>query len=205
MSMFAGCISLLLIVVFLLFCPADGKSEQTQPAEVIKQFNAALMDSMKGGKELGYSGRYKLLEPVIKDSFALSYMASVSVGQYWKKFNEKERRALIETYTEWTIATYASRFDEYSGERFEVGSASNINPDNVAVTSKLYAKKERDFLYRLRKIAGKWRIVDIQVSGVSQLALTRSQFVSVLHDEGFNALISMLKKKTADFASGKSE
>jgi phospholipid transport system substrate-binding protein len=205
MTIFPGCISSLLIVVFVLLCPVGGKAEQTGPAEVIKKFNGALLDSMKGGKELGYSGRYKLLEPVIKDSFALSYMASVTVGQYWKKLTEKERRSLVETYTEWTIATYAGRFDEYSGEKFEVVSESKLNPDNSTVLSKLYAKKERDFHYRLRRIEGKWRIVDIQVSGVSQLALTRSQFVSVLRDEGFNALISMLKKKIANFSSGKTE
>jgi phospholipid transport system substrate-binding protein len=206
MSVFPGCVSSLLIVVFLLLCPVDGKSEQSGSADVIKKFNAALMDSMKGGKKLGYSGRYKLLEPIVKDSFALSYMAGVSVGQYWKKFNEKERRLLLETYTDWTIATYAGRFDEYNGEKFEILSESKINPDNATVVSRLHSTgKETDFYYRLRKIAGKWRIVDIQISGVSQLALTRSQFVSVLHDEGFNALISMLKKKTANFASGKTE
>ena len=202
---FPFCISLLLIVVFVLLLPIDGKAEQSGPSDVIKKFNAALMDSMKGGKELGYSGRYKLLEPVIKDSFALSYMASVTVGQYWKKLNEKERRSLVDTYSEWTIATYVGRFDVYSGEKFEVVSESKLNPDNASVDSKLYAKKERDFHYRLRKTEGKWRIVDIQVSGVSQLALTRSQFVSVLRDEGFNVLISMLKKKIADLSSGKTE
>jgi len=205
MSIFSVCISSVLIVVFLFLCPVHGIAEQTAPANVIKKFNAALMDSMKSGKELGYSGRYKLLEPVVKDTFALQYMASVTVGQYWKNLNEKDRRQLVETYTEWTIATYAARFNEYSGERFEVGSASTVTADNVTVTSKLFAKKERDFYYRLRKIEGKWRIVDIQVSGVSQLALTRSQFVSVVQGEGFNALISMLKKKIADLSSGKTE
>ncbi len=207
MPIFLSCISSLLIVVFTFLCPADGKSEQSGPAEVIKKFNAALLDSMKGGKQLGYSGRYKLLEPVVKDSFALSYMAGVSVGQYWSKLSEKERRLFLETYVEWTVATYAGRFDEYSGEKFEVASESKLNRDNVTVVSKLVHsdKKETDFYYRLRKMEGKWRIVDIQISGVSQLALTRSQFVSVLRDKGFNALISMLKKKTENFSRGKTE
>jgi phospholipid transport system substrate-binding protein len=205
MPVFPGCISSLLIVVFVFLCPVDGKAEQSGPAEVIKKFNAALLDSMKSGKELGYSGRYKLLEPVVKDSFALSYMTGVSVGQYWNRLSEKERRLFLETYVEWTIATYAGRFDEYSGEKFEVVSESKLNQDNVTVVSRLRsAKKETDFYYRLRKMEGKWRIVDIQISGVSQLALTRSQFVSVLRDKGFSALISMLKKKIANFSSGKS-
>jgi len=43
------------------------------------------------------------------------------------------------------------------------------------------------------------------VSGVSQLALTKSQFLDVLKDKGFDGLISMLREKTRDFSEGKEE
>ena len=46
-------------------------------------------------------------------------------------------------------------------------------------------------------IQGKRRIVDIRISGVSRLALTRSQFVSVMKDKGFKGLIDVLEEKTA--------
>ncbi len=59
-----------------------------------------------------------------------------------------------------------------------------------------------EFDYQLRKIEGRWRVVDIQISGVSQLALTRAQFVDVLRDKGLDGLVAMLKKKIAGFARG---
>ena len=57
-----------------VFYGAFGNAAQSGPSEAITKFNAALIESMQRAKELGYTGRYKLLEPVIKDSFALSYM-----------------------------------------------------------------------------------------------------------------------------------
>jgi ABC-type transporter MlaC component len=54
-------------------------------------------------------------------------------------------------------------------------------------------------------VKGEWQIVDIQISGVSQLALTRSQFVSVIKNKGFDALISMLKNKIKDFSQGENQ
>jgi phospholipid transport system substrate-binding protein len=200
---FRWMISIIFFLSAMLF-GSFGRAEQPTPADIIKKFNATLIDSMKRAKELGYSGRYQLLEPVIKDSFALSYMATISVGKYWKTINEKEKNLLIDTYTEWTIATYAGRFDDYSGEKFELISASKPNQDSVTVISRLIeADEDRDFYYRLRKIAGKWRIVDIQISGVSQLALTRAQFVNVINSKGVSSLISMLKEKIRNFSEAK--
>jgi phospholipid transport system substrate-binding protein len=200
MHIFRWMISIIFCLSTMLFS-SFGRAEQPAPSDVIKKFNATLIDSMKRAKELGYSGRYQLLEPVIKDSFTLSYMATIAVGKYWKTLNEKEKRLLLDTYTEWTIATYAGRFDDYSGEKFELISASKPDQDTVTVISRLIESDEdRDFYYRLRKMEGKWRIVDIQISGVSQLALTRSQFVNVINSKGFSALISILKEKIKKFS-----
>jgi phospholipid transport system substrate-binding protein len=172
---------------------------------VIKTFNAALLESMKRADELGYSGRYKLLDPVVGNSFALSYMAGQSLGRYWKVLKETEQNMLVKMYSEWSVATYARRFDGYSGEQFEVVSESAPDQGTVTVISKIIRPEKEGavFHYKLRKIDGNWRIVDIQISGVSQLALTRSQFTSVMKEKGFDGLIALLKTKIEGLAQGK--
>jgi phospholipid transport system substrate-binding protein len=184
-----------------------AEADKSPAADVIRKFNSALLESMKRAKELGYSGRYNLLSPVIKDSFALPFMASISAGRYWKTLGKKEEARLLEAYTQWTIATYAGRFDDYSGERFDLVSESKPEQGTVTVVSRLIGsdkqENEVDFYYKLRKIEGRWRIVDIQLSGVSQLALTRSQFISVIRDKGFDGLISMLKDKVKSLSGKK--
>jgi phospholipid transport system substrate-binding protein len=193
------------ILLYTVFLPLSGKADTSGAAGVIKTFNATLMECMKGADKLGYSGRFRLLEPVIRNSFALPYMASQSAGRYWKTFQESEQSTLIKTYTEWSIATYARRFDEYVGERFEVVSESAPDQGTVTVVSKIIQPNKEDvvFNYKLRIIDGTWRIVDIQVSGVSQLALTRSQFVNVIKEKGFDGLISLLKNKIEGLSQGK--
>ena len=47
------------------------------------------------------------------------------------------------------------------------------------------------------------RIVDIRISGVSQLALTRAQFAGILREKGLEALIAMLREKIRDFSQNK--
>lgn len=181
------------IVVFPL-CVNAGSSEAT---DVVKRFNSTLIESMKRANELGFSGRYNLLAPVIEESFALSFMVKKSVGRYWETLEENQQKQLLDNYTHWSIATYAKQFNAYRGERFEVLPETELHRDTVTVVSQLITTdgKNVDFHYRLRKPDSKWVVVDIQILGVSQLALTRSQFISVIKHEGFDALIHKLQDK----------
>lgn len=194
-------ISGLLLSAIFISSGSYASAEIRGPGEVIKNFNAALLEAMKKADQLGYSGRYKLLDPVIRDSFALSFMAQQSLGRHGKSLKSEERDLLIKMYTDWTIATYAARFDSYSGEKFEVVSESNPSQGTVTVISKLIKGNgdEISFHYLMRKIEAAWRVVDIQISGVSQLALTRAQFTGVFREKGLNGLISMLKEKIRGF------
>lgn len=193
--------AVLFLIVVLPAFSSSAASETPGPAAVIRNFNAALLDTMKKADQLGYAGRYKLLGPVIKDSFALSFMAEQSLGRYGKTLKSEERELLVKSYTDWTVATYAGRFDGYSGEKFEVVSESGPLQGTATVISKLIKQNGEEvvFRYLLRKIKGIWRVVDIQISGVSQLALTRAQFTGVIKDKGFNGLLSMLKEKIKGF------
>jgi phospholipid transport system substrate-binding protein len=198
--------SFLLLVVFLclLFVPVVGKAAQAGPTEVVKKLNTVLLEAMKGGDKLGYAGRYRLLSPVIKGSFALSETARIAAGRYWESFSEEQRKVYLKTYAEWTIATYAGRFNEYSGQQFKLVSESAPVRDTVIVISKLIKGNQDkvEFDYQLLQVEGSWRIVDIRISGVSQLALTRAQFVSVLGKSGFQGLITTLNGKIKDLSKG---
>ena len=200
------CRRFLLLIIFLgtVLMPFSAKAEQNGPSEVIKKLNTVILEAMKGGKKLGYGGRYRLFAPVIKDSFAISKMARLAAGKYWETFSEEERKVYLKTYAEWSIASYAGRFNEFDGEQFRLVSESAPERSTVTVISKLVEsnKDEVEFNYLIRRDEGAWRIVDIRVFGVSQLALTRVQFVSILRTKGFQALISMLNGKIRDLQQG---
>jgi len=198
---------IVLMAVCIIASPHIAVADHPGPKESIQSLNASLLDAMQRADALGYGGRYKLLEPVIRNTFAFSFMGTKSVGRFWEKLSEEQRSIFSKTYEEWSIATYAGRFDGYSGEKFEVISESTPVQGTVTVISKLIQANEEPitFYYLMRMIDGRWRVVDIQISGVSQLALTRAQFSDVLKSKGFTALITMLKEKTAAFAKPKKQ
>ena len=48
-----------------------GAAPAGDASHVIDRLDNALIDAMKGGAKLGYQGRYKLLKPVVEDTYDL--------------------------------------------------------------------------------------------------------------------------------------
>lgn len=204
---------LLFIVLFIVPSLSFGEGEVSKEAakeevkelgeasKVIQKFNDALLEAMQKGKEIGYKGRYELLKPVVRNTFSFPYMARKSTGKHWRDYDKNQKWLLVEKYAEWTIATYAGRFKDYDDEKFEVVSEDE-KLRTVSVTSNII-KSDGDkveFIYRLRNFNGKWQVIDILLQGnVSQLAMTRSQFIGILDKDGYDGLIAMFQEKIEDF------
>jgi len=188
-----------LLFACLVFLPVSGRAEQKGAEEAVKKMNSALLENMKRADELGFRGRYKLLDPVLRDVFALPYMGEKSLGSYWNTLSQEQRKKYLDLYSNWTISSYAGNFDGYSGEKFEIDDVQQIKGDTTTVISNLVIPNDESvaFQYSLRRFQDNWRIVDITISDVSQLVLTRSQFISLIKSKGFDGLMASLKEKIA--------
>ena len=165
----------------------------------VRRFYDALLDVMKRAKALGFKGRYDALAPVISASFDLAAMTRIAVGPKWTTIPADQQKALIDAFSRMTIATYASRFDGYSGEKFEIDpSVESRAGGNVVHTRIVQANGEPVTLnYLVRRSGGAFRIVDVYLTGtISELATRRAEFASILDAGGPQALIASLRKQT---------
>lgn len=176
--------------------PPPPEPDELGPAQVVNRFHATLVQTMKAGHEAGFAGRYELLEPVVKDSFDLKMIARTVLGAHGRKLEAAQRALFLDTFTRFTISSYASRFDTHSGERFDFVSEKAQREDlRIVRTRFIDAKgKKRDFDYQLMRINGRWRQVNVAVDGVSDLSLKRAEYTDVIEREGFASLIRILKE-----------
>jgi phospholipid transport system substrate-binding protein len=56
-------------------------------------------------------------------------------------------------------------------------------------------KKEIAINYRLHKVAGKWRVYDVVVKGVSLINTYRQQFRSIIKRTSYDELVKILRRK----------
>lgn len=177
------------------------------PAATLDAFYDVLLSTMKDGPKLGFAGRRDRLAPAISKAFDLPLMTRLVVGLGWQSISPAEQQQLSDAFSEFSIASYASQFDDYSGESFDVSRKADPAPGgDVIVRTKLNQPNDKPVPldYLLRNEQGNWRIIDVYLNGtVSQLAARRSEFSSVLRQQGVTALIALLKQRTAQLASAK--
>jgi phospholipid transport system substrate-binding protein len=177
--------------------------EVDDPAKVVGRLHEALLGVMKDAKALGYEGRYERLAPVVQRLFDLPFMAEKSVGRHWATAGEQNQKALVATFSRFTVANFAGRFDGWSGQAFRTVGVEPSSHGTVLVRTHLDVPKEEgvDLNYRLRQVEGEWRIIDIYLNGtVSELALRRSEYSALIQREGFKALLAKLDERIAELA-----
>ena len=180
--------------------PAASASDA---AQVIDQFHTSLIDVMKGGPQLGYEGRYKTLAPIIDRTFNLAQMAQLSVGPFWSKLDAAQRESLVESFTRLTVATYASRFDNFSGQAFRVTGEPTPRGDALMVTAELKRSNGEiiPITYYMRRFDAGWQTVDVFLKGaISEMATKRAEYSSVLQRQGLDGLIRVIDEKAKSYA-----
>jgi phospholipid transport system substrate-binding protein len=177
---------------------ADAPAASPGPQQVVDSLHTALIKAMKGGHELGFEGRYKLLAPVVDQSFDMPYIAQLSLGTYWSGLSAAQREQFIEVLKRYSASNYAAEFDSYDGGHFQTESEQTMQPGVDSVNSRFTSGtgKEHQFNYLLRKTPGGWRIINVIVDGVSDLSLKRGQYSYVMKTDGFDSLIAKLKEST---------
>ena len=184
---------------------AEETEQEISAREVVADFQAQLLDTMKNGKKLGFDGRYrKLTEPVVK-SHDLTKIARIVVGREWKKLTDEQKQKLVDVFSRLSIASYAHNFKDFSGEKFEVVSEEETPRGGVIVHTLLKIPGEKDVKldYQMKKKGNDWRIINIIANGVSDLALKRSEYTSILKREGFDALLEKISGKIKQYSANK--
>jgi phospholipid transport system substrate-binding protein len=174
-------------------------------ADTVEGLHSALLAAMKDADRLGFEGRRELLAPVLDASFDFPFMARLALGFGWRKLDDTQQRRWVETFREFSLATYAGRFNGWSGEHFQTLDTEVAAHDTVLVKTLLAIPDEDDVSlhYRMRLNGDDWRIIDIYMNGtVSEIALRRSEFSAVLERDGFEALLAELESKIASYRKG---
>lgn len=183
--------------------PSFAAAQDTgDPKAIVQGFYDALEETMKQGDELGFDGRYKKLEPVIRDTFDVPVMAKIAVGPEWTNLKADEKSKLLEAFDRYMISTYASRFRTDKGLKFQVGEVKTPADNRTLVETRLIRANgdpvALNYLFR-PDANGNWKIIDVYLSGaISEMARMRSDFSATVTGGGAEALIAALEKKIVD-------
>lgn len=194
-------ISAAIAFVTFFLTPAEtlAQTAAATPSQVIERLNNALLDVMRNAV-IGYRGRAERLRPVLLQTYDLALMGQVAVGRTWPTTPQAQQRALVDLFGQFTVATYASRFNGYNGERFEILGEQPAANGLVMVRTQIVRPNDRPVPidYLTRRDGNTWKVIDVFLdSAVSEVARRRSEFSSVIARGGMDELLQTLRERIA--------
>lgn len=191
----------ILTAALLLSSGLAGAVDDVDAKAVVEKLHEALLSAMHGGAQLGFKGRQELLAPVIDSSFDFDSICRIVTGRYWKAASDEQKARLTSVFKNLSVATYASNFSSYSGEKFQTeGSEADHEALIIRTTLRPGDGEPVPLNYLLRQANGQWRIMNVVAQGVSDLSLKRADYTAVIKTEGFDSLINRLEKKIAEMS-----
>lgn len=195
-----------IVLLFALALAAGSAHAQNtaSPAGVIDRFHDTLLASMRGGDDLGCSGRAEKLEPVVESTYDIDYLAEKVLRRDWGGLSSKQRKQFTGALHDLVISTYAHEFASFNGESFETLKTQDMSQGRKLVRTRLKIPRDPSvsFDYLLQKRGGQWRVVNVITEGISDLAVRSQQYSQALKERGFDGLIRWLQAQIKKNRSG---
>src|SRR4029450_330499 len=146
--------------------------------------------------------RWATIAKVSEEIFDFGETAKRSLGQHWDRRTPAEREEFVRLFTDLIQRSYVTRIDRYSGEKM-VFRGETVDGDQAVVRTALIVDDGGQMAlgYEMHHTSDRWQVYDINVEGVSLVDNYRAQFNKVIRSESYQALVTRLKAKHADYSA----
>ena len=158
----------------------------------IDGFHALLLEVMQTAR---YADRVIALEPTVAEFFDIDTVSRITLGRTWRELDDARKGEFRKLLEALIVATYADRFDSFSGQRFERLESLQARRGWVVKTRLVKANGERvnlDYYFNADTV------FNVVADGVSDLSLRRADYNSIIKQEGYDALIRNIQENIAE-------
>ncbi|MHA1153376.1 MAG: MlaC/ttg2D family ABC transporter substrate-binding protein [Alphaproteobacteria bacterium] len=183
--------------------PADA-AESGDPAAFVHEFSVQAIGVL-ADHSLSGAHRQQAFRDLLTAGFDVKAISRFVLGRYWRKATEAQRAEFMGLFEDLIVATYSTRFSDYSGQTLKVEAIRVENEKMAAVASRILRQGGEPIRidWRLLRRGESWRIVDVVVEGMSMVLSQRSEYAAVIKGDGgkIEGLLVRLREKTARLGS----
>lgn len=123
---------------------------------------------------------------ILEKNFNVKAIGKFVLGRYWKQATAEEKKVFLKLFQETTVASYATRFKEYTSEKFEILNCQCEADDGVIVSSRIVRPGGQGIpiCWKIFDKNGEMRIYDVILEGISMGITQRSEYASVIQNGG---------------------
>ena len=189
------------LILALIFIPihsfSDEKIEQSK--YFVENLGKQVIEKVSN-VNLSESERIVNFRNLYLDSFDNYYISRFVLGRYWKRLDSNMRKQFVESFNDYIVTTYAPKFKGWEGTFEATDSLLENNYYNVKMNVLNKDGPTLKFMWKIYLDKNKkFKILDVNIDGVSMLVTQRAEFMSVIKNnpKGVVGLIEAMNKKTS--------
>jgi phospholipid transport system substrate-binding protein len=180
--------------------PAIGAPSQADPASFVDGLVQQALANLRN-TQLSAAQRDQQFNILLDKGFDIPRIARFVLGRYWTSASDADRAAFGDLFEQWIVRTYSQRFKDYSGETVQIGTSRPESDTKFVVASQIVhpnGNPPAKVDWHVRKGEdGQYKIVDVEVEGISMALTQREEFASVIqrNDGSVASLNDALRQK----------
>ena len=189
------------LILALIFIPiisfSDEKIEQSK--YFVENLGKQVVEKVSN-INLSESERIVNFRNLYLDAFDNYYISRFVLGRYWKRLDSNMRKQFVESFNDYIVFTYAPKFKGWEGTFEATDSLLENNYYNVKMNVLNKDGPTLRFMWKIYLDKNKnFKILDVNIDGVSMLVTQRAEFMSVIKNnpKGVIGLIEAMEKKTS--------
>lgn len=193
---------LLLMLSWISYAESTTATPVADPAAVMKVAIDDVLAQLKNHEALYKDDPQQLratIATTVLPHFNVARIAQLALAQHWRNTTAPQREAYVREFQRYLIRTYTETLYIYRNTKPEMLGAHYNDKDNQKATLKMRASNENGepviLFLRLELKDGDWKIVDINVEGVSLVITTRGVFDEEIKKSGLDAFLKNLAEK----------
>lgn len=175
---------------------SGGQEAQSPTKEVAAILERAIQiqtDPALQGPE-GRPERAKLIKKLISDNFLSSEMAAETMGARWKELSQPQREEFTALFVDLFQDSYTRMVLNFLGREKLEYPEEKMDGDKAFVRTKIMRPNEHIPVdYHLVQRNGRWRIVDVDIDGVSIVGNYRNTFGRFLASQPLERLLERMR------------
>jgi phospholipid transport system substrate-binding protein len=197
-------ISALCISGFVATAAAQGLG----PDQLVQKVTEEVMTAIKSDKQLAAGDKQKAMK--LAEEKVLPYIdfeeaTRLAVGRAWPQATPEQRKKLVSEFRNMLVRTYSNAIEAYQGQTLKVmpsrgGKQDTKDEATVRTQFTRAGGKPLPIEFQMRKVGDNWKVYDIAVEGISLVLTYRSEFDSVVKQDGIDGLIKRLTEKNSPAA-----
>jgi phospholipid transport system substrate-binding protein len=198
--------SILRIMSLCLFgFVAPVAAQALAPEQLVQKVTEEVMASIKSDKQLAAGDKQKAMK--LAEEKVLPYIdfeeaTRLAVGRAWSQATPEQKKKLVSEFRNMLVRTYSNAIESYEGQTLKVlpsrgGKQDAKDEATVRAQFVRAGGKPLPIEFQMRKTGETWKVYDIAVEGISLVLTYRSEFDSVVKQEGIEGLIKRLTQKNS--------